>query len=832
MSNTTIQFGSDQTQFVASNKGLFVSNAPVLWQAGLPVIPLRPRTKEPFSYSWQMYKEKMPTPQEQDHWLRNYPDANIGLPLGPQAGCVAIDIDTEDPGLIDIIQQLCGYSPWERVGKKGKVLLYRYSGEKPFKIKDVSGHMICELLSVGNQVVLPPSIHPDTQQPYTANVHIVDALPFLKPLHQDIESLLRAAFQQQGITLSHSGWTRTTDYVSQGSRDVKMTAMAGFLAAGVTRGELSLLEAIERLRAWKSLCVENVAGDDIDIEKGVKNLIQFLIHDVIGPKNRPLPLGWDTGLTEEQKEQWGLKFDDTHQEWSSEQLKNYLKTEFEKYSEGTVQRLASVEYVLQRISRSPHLNSLEIDMILKYIAQTNRKEMNPATLKKRLNELKSGEIKGNDHTEIARATLVDLQRVGDIRYWNDKFWQYTGSNWEILDSQSILSTIANNYGHLPAARKSSDHLGIMRVLQNIIPQGDLDTARISGVNFANCFVTNEGVMLPHDQKYGCTYTLPFRYMPEKRNDHPMFDKFLNSVWGHCDDYDERVRALQEAMCVTFFGLGPSFARAILLYGLAGSGKSQLLEIVKHMLPADVISYVTPYKFDDKFEVTELSKSLLNICGELQETTPIPGAAFKSIIDGSVLNGQYKGRPIFSFQPRATHWFASNYLPKTKDVSEGFNRRWLILTFDKPVDKSQKIRDIGNIIAAEEREAIAAWVISCAKELTSKGDLDLPKSHFKVMREVASENDTVFFYLTSEEGPRVCSKKDENGKKKTSSVQVNSLYEKYTAFCYATARAQPVGLRRFLQRLTELGTFMGFQVEGLMVYGLTMEKEGTPMVLQL
>lgn len=831
MENNNIQYGSDESLFVASNKDLFVNNAPILWQYGLPVIPLRARTKEPFSYSWSQYKEKMPSPQEQDHWLRNYPDANIGLPLGPQAGCVAMDIDTEDPSLIEIIQKLCGYSPWERIGKKGKVLLYKFNGEKPFKIKDVSGHTICELLSTGNQVVLPPSIHPDTQQPYCSNCHIVDALPNLQNLHPDIESLLRNAFQQQGITLSHSGWTRTVDYVSQGSRDVKMTAMSGFLAAAVTRGELPLLEAIERLRAWKSLCVENVAGDDIDIEKGIRNLIQFLIQDVIGPKNRPLPLGWDSGMTEEQKEQWGLKFDDTHKEWSADQLREYLKIEFEKYSEGTVQRVASIEYVLQRISRSPHLNSLETDIILSYIAQTNRKEINLASLKKRLAELRGGDIQGNDHTEIARATLTDLQRIGDVRYFNDHFWQYKGSNWEILDHQSILSIIANNYGHLPAAKRSSDHVGIMKVLQNIIPQGDLDTKRISGVNFANCFVTGEGIMLPHDPGFGCTYTLPFRYMPEKKDNHPMFDKFLYSVWGHCEDYADRVQALREAMCATFFGLGPSFARAILLYGIAGSGKSQLLEIVKHMLPNDVISYVTPYKFDDKFEVTELSKSLLNVCGELQETNPIPGASFKSIIDGSVLNGQYKGRQIFSFQPRATHWFASNYLPKTKDVSEGFNRRWLVLTFDKPVDKTQKVRDIGNIIAAEEREAIAAWVIACAKELTQRGDFTLPRSHFETMRDVASENDTVFFFLTSDEGPR-CSKENDLGKKTKTSLQVNSLYEKYTAFCYATARARPVGLRRFLQRLNELGNFMGFRVEGLMVFGLTMEKEGNPVLPQM
>lgn len=810
----------DNTGVFHSNAGIFANNAPILWQHGLPAIPLRPRTKIPFSLAWQTYKDRMPTIQEQEHWLRNFPDCNIGLPLGPQSGCIAIDIDTPDVKLNEIITNICGFSPWERIGKKGKVMLYKFSGQKPFKIKDAQGHMICECLSTGNQVVLPPSIHPDTQKPYECNIPLVEALPNLKPLPVDVESLLREAFQDYGIQLSHSGWTRTTDYVSQGSRDVKMTAMSGFLASGVTRGELTLLEAIDRLRAWKSLCVENVAGDDIDIEKGVRNLIQFLIQDVTGPKNKPLPLGWDEGLTEDQKIQWGLRFNEEHSEWSLEQLINYLKIAFEKdENEGSIQRVTSIDYILRRIARSPHLSSLEIDTVFNYILSTNKKSVTKTSLRNRLLELQRGELEGKDHTELAKATLEDLQRTGEVKFYQDNFWQWKGSNWEIVKKEDILSLVANNFGFYPAAKRASDHVGIMNVMKALVAHSELDTRKIHGVNFANCYVDSDGIMHPHDKSYGCTYTLPFRYVPEKCKDHPMFDKFLRSIWGHCPDYADRVQALREAMCATFFGMGPSFARAILLYGIAGSGKSQLLEIVKHLLPDQVISYVTPYKFDDKFEVTELSKSLLNVCGELDETKPIPGAQFKSVIDGSTLQGQFKFGQLFSFTPQATHWFASNYLPKTRDTSEGFNRRWLVLTFDHPVRKENKVRNIGEMIVAEEREAIAAWIIQIAKEFSQRGDYTIPESHTEIMKSISCENDSVFFFLTSEEGPR----KVESSEGQKKGFAVNQLYEKYSSFCYATAHAKPVGLRLFLMRLKELGTFMDFQLDGLTVVGLTLEK---------
>lgn len=816
------------------NTGIFANNAPIMWQYGLPVIPLRPRDKAPLTPNWSQYQDKMPTPQEQDHWVRNYPDSNIGLPLGPQSQCVAIDIDTADPVLIDIISKICGYTPWERIGKKGMVRLYKYSGEKPFKIKDTEGHMICECLSSGNQVVLPPSIHPSTQKPYRANQPITEALAYLHTLPKDIEDQLRDAFTNYGIQLSHSGWTRTTDFVSQGSRDVKMTSMAGFLANGVTRGELSLLEAMDRMRAWNSMCVENVAGDDIDIEKGIRQIAQFLVNDVCGPKQKPLPQGWDAGLTPEQKKSLGLDFSAEHEEWNIGQILGYLKTEFEKFpNSGDVQRISSVDYVLRRIAYSPHLTSLEVETVINYICMADKNTFVKATLRKRIQELISGEMEGTDHTEIAKSVLSDLKRTGDIIFYHDRLQQWAGSNWEELEDAPILSHIAQEYGKYPAARKANDHAGILRIIKSLVPNEDPDKRRINGVNFANCYLDSEQMMHPHDPSFGCFYTLPYRYVPEQANNHPMFDRFLKSIWGHLPDFEERVQALREVICSAFFGMGSSFARAVLFYGLAGSGKSQLIEIIKHLLPDNVVTYVTPYNFDKPFEVVELSKSLVNICGELNETKKIPGAQFKSVIDGSSIQASRKYGQPFSFSPRAIHFFASNYLPKTEDTSAGFSRRWLIFSFDRVIPKEEKVRDIGDIIVAQEREAIAAWAIQCSKDLAVAGDYTLPSSHRNTIREMICENDSVLYFLLDESASvRLVEKEAQTSSSRTGtrtssspqeySLPMSVLYEKYTNFCIGVLRCRSCGFRIFLTRMTELGAFIGFRVTSTTAYGLTID----------
>lgn len=822
---------------------IFKENALKYWSKDIPVIPLhkwdalnnegKSIGKAPCPYGWQRFNNSMPTPDEMTSWLQKYPHNNIGLPLGQQSRCVALDIDSYSDSEIALIESLVPKSPWVRVGKKGKVMMYRYNGEQTFRIKDESGRTICELLSSKTQVVLPPSIHPDTKQPYVANCELVDVIDELPTLPPNLETMLRAAFEENlKIKLSYSGWTRTVDYVSAGSRDVKMTSVAGIYAQAVLRGEITLKEGMDMLIAWCSTQVENVSGDPVDVDKGVRNLVKFVMNDVFGPKRKVLPKGWDIGLSELEKKQLGIDDKEDIEAWTYEKVRSYIKTKMEDLEDST-QRTQAIEHAIERIARS-NMSIIEEEQCLKYVALTN-KEISVPALRKRLIELRSNGIMGSNHTEIAEAVLKDIndkipdyeqydttRAFNSIRYHKDKFWKWGGSHWETLEKNEILKVISSEYGFLPAAKKSNDHVGIMTVMKSLVSQ-DLADIEVKGVNFSNGFVDINGDIHPHSKKYGCTYTLPYPYTKELSNldNSPKFKKMLYSFWGEDEDCEDKIQALREAFAVTIFGYGPSFARAILLYGIAGSGKSQLLNVISNLLPQEVISCVPPYSFETRFDVVSLATSFLNICGELDEVKPIPGAIFKQVLDGSEMEASYKFGQNFKFQPKATHWFASNHLPKSKDTTEGFNRRWLVLEFKNIVKEEDKVRDIGKIVAAEERESIAAWAIEAMFNLKNKGDFTLPQSHVNIISEMVAENNSVFFYLISEEGPRLS---------KNSTIQLDTLYENYRSFCYGTAGARPVGRRKFMTTLKEQGILYGFSVNNSEVSGLTMDKDaGTSVV---
>lgn len=815
---------------------IFQVTAPAYWEKGLPVIPLTPRDKSCFLYGWSEHCYRMPTDKEQNFWLRKHANGNIGLPLGPCSRVVVIDIDTTDKKLINIIEGVIPKSPWRRIGQKGYCAAFRYNGEKSFQINtamskdengiNVAGQTIVECLSAGKQMVLPPSIHPKTLQPYEANCNLIDVVDTLPILPVGVEDLLRTALMEEAdLQLSATGGVQLTKYVSVGERDVTMTKIAGALAYGITRGELTVKEALDKMVVWHSLCQEKVAGDDVSIDKGINKLVEFLTKDVLGPKNKPLPLGWDEGLTDKEKSDLNLTFSEESQEWDYAISINYLMNVFKSYPTRTdPKRMEAINHVLLRISRSPTLSQLDQERILKWINDSN-KDLSIAALRKQINSLKSGNLMGNDHAELARAVLADFGRYGKVAYSKLKFWQYAGSHWEEMDENFIYRHIAEEYGNLPAAKKRSDHKGIMNVLSSLLPQ-ELGVADYRGINFANGFLLIDearGTMelVDHDDKYGMTYTLPFCYNPDLKDKKPRFDQFLKDIWSKDEDYEEKVRLLQQLMGITVCGMGPSFERAVLLFGLPHSGKTQLLRIVESFIPEGTWTCIEPYSFDDKFSVSKLSESLLNSCGELRNDKDIDGAKFKSIVSGERISGQYKFGQLFDFSPKCTHWFASNHLCKTKDSSDGFNRRWAILTFNNQVSSKDKIRDIGRLIVSEEREAIVAWVIDGMRDLIKKNDVDLPASHHMAMKEMISSNDTVFFWLEAggvkvdpnlptplQSRSTMYIERDMKSLPKNNSTPVKLLHENYWNSTIGVGSARPVPLRTFASRLREICALKG------------------------
>ena len=196
---------------------IFKEFAPLYTDKGYQVIPLA--GKIPKVFKWQNYCS---TPVDEFtfvEWIEKFPDANIGMPLGPASGVLAWDVDIHSTALgtalYEFIKDLLPYSRIERRGKKYYARLFAYNGELPDKIQlgtefltDNGKPVIengcqkkivhaIELLSQSRQVALPPSLHPDTLLPYVwANEPLYDIeKEYLPPFPIECISKIRERIQ-------------------------------------------------------------------------------------------------------------------------------------------------------------------------------------------------------------------------------------------------------------------------------------------------------------------------------------------------------------------------------------------------------------------------------------------------------------------------------------------------------------------------------------------------------------------------------------------------------------------------------------------------------------
>ncbi len=131
------------------------------WSPSWNVLALYENDKRPIETKWSRWCHERQPAGYIDRYMQSAASYNIGLPLG-QGGLVAIDIDTEDA---DHIARLVACLPPIRAAKRGKrgfTAFFLMAGDH-FPIQRLN---LVEILSHGAQTVIPPSIHPDTGQPY------------------------------------------------------------------------------------------------------------------------------------------------------------------------------------------------------------------------------------------------------------------------------------------------------------------------------------------------------------------------------------------------------------------------------------------------------------------------------------------------------------------------------------------------------------------------------------------------------------------------------------------------------------------------------------------
>ena len=146
--------------------------------AALPIMPgsKRPGVRMP-NGTWEGLQDwaaraaaRLPLEIEVENWSASGAGVCVALGAASQH-TVGADLDTDDGPIIAALMRVLPPSPVGKAGQKGETLFYRSGPNFPTRHFDVRGpdgvkRRVLDLLGTGTQSVIPPSVHPDTGQPY------------------------------------------------------------------------------------------------------------------------------------------------------------------------------------------------------------------------------------------------------------------------------------------------------------------------------------------------------------------------------------------------------------------------------------------------------------------------------------------------------------------------------------------------------------------------------------------------------------------------------------------------------------------------------------------
>jgi hypothetical protein len=150
--------------------GIYAEFGERLIERGYGALPIMPGTKRPgflFAGCWiglanwqKRFNNGVPSSMERAGWAAG--DSGLCVIRGYK-GLVAVDIDTDDPVITAALRKELPPSPVRKRGQRGETSFYEVKESKSWNI---NGKRVVDLIGPGRQTVLPPTIHPDTQQPY------------------------------------------------------------------------------------------------------------------------------------------------------------------------------------------------------------------------------------------------------------------------------------------------------------------------------------------------------------------------------------------------------------------------------------------------------------------------------------------------------------------------------------------------------------------------------------------------------------------------------------------------------------------------------------------
>lgn len=161
------------------------------------------------------------------------------------------------------------------------------------------------------------------------------------------------------------------------------------------------------------------------------------------------------------------------------------------------------------------------------------------------------------------------------------------------------------------------------------------------------------------------------------------------------------------------------SKAFMFLGSGANGKSRLILLLKSFVGAENCSGESlDHIQKNDFATSNLFKKLLNLAGDMNANTLNDTKSFKEITGGDRISADRKFKTPVYFHNYAKLCNSCNDLPKTNDLTDGFFRRWILITFPNKFVPKNEYKKLGK----KERENVYVADEQIIEKITSKEEM--------------------------------------------------------------------------------------------------------------
>lgn len=292
-----------------------------------------------------------------------------------------------------------------------------------------------------------------------------------------------------------------------------------------------------------------------------------------------------------------------------------------------------------------------------------------------------------------------------------------------------------------------------------------------------------GDLHEHDADVLSTIQLPVEWHADTQC--PAIDRF----------FDETLPGMREFMYEVFgyaiYARLP-IHKALLLFGKGRNGKGTTLRLLKAFVGEENVAHVPLQVFgENRFAAANVHGKLVNLAGDLDARDMQRSDSFKMLTGGDAVYAEHKNMAPFTFTSFALQVFAANEAPISRDQTEGYFSRWLIVPFvNEYVGENDDTKLDAKLQAKSELEGLLVRAVDGLRALVARGRFLEPKAVADAGEAYRTKLDSVAAFVDDE-----CAIGDDF------SVTRADLYRRYKAWSDENGR-RPLNSSTFYEHLLQ------------------------------